>query len=184
MTNTDGTRVAIVDDDPLFAKHISELLRQHAGMHAITATSGDQLFKRLDETDVECIVLDYELKGETGLALGHAIKNKLAAPPPIVMLTGAGNERTAAKAFRLGFKDYVPKKNLHAEELVWAINTAIMSQRKERAFHAEAERLRAQQRIDSLTGLASASFVKARLNEIAANRNGEASACWPSLYAN
>lgn len=173
MTNTDGTRVAIVDDDPIFAEHISSLLRQHAGMNAVTASNGSQLFKRLDETDVECIVLDYELQGETGLSLGHAIRNKFENPPPIVMLTGAGSERTAAKAFRMGFADYVPKRNLHAEELVWAIKTAITSQREEIAAHSETERLRAQQRVDSLTGLASASFVTARLHELAANHNGE-----------
>jgi len=168
----DGKRVAVVDDDPIFLEHVSTILAQYGGMRVIKLTNGDELFKTLDRQEISCIVLDYDLGNQTGLALGQSVQQKYADAPPIVMLTGQGSERTATKAFRIGFADYVSKRNLDQQELIAAIRGAIFQNDARQARVQETERLRQHQRQDSLTGLYSASYVAARLNEVATSRSG------------
>jgi two-component system cell cycle response regulator len=172
MSGTKGKRVVLVDDDTLFAEQITALLAHHGGLETICVTNGKDLFKTLDELEVSCVLLDYTLSGETGLGLGQAIKQRYLPSPPIIMLTASGSERTAMKAIRIGFDDYVSKKNLDIKELIWAIDTAVTSHNAEVAMHQETEMLRAQRRVDSLTGYASAGFVQARLNELAFSKDG------------
>ncbi|UJQ93992.1 GGDEF domain-containing response regulator [Mariluticola halotolerans] len=168
----DGKRIAVVDDDPLFLEHVTAILAQHGGMRAVPLENDEELFRALDSQDLSCIVLDYDMGNQTGLALGQAIKQKYADAPPIVMLTGQGSERTATKAFRIGFSDYISKRNLDPKELILAIRGAIAQREAEQARQRETERLRRHQRQDSLTGLYSSSYVRARLDEIAASQSG------------
>jgi len=173
MSDLDGKRIAVVDDDPLFLGQITNMLQNYGGMNTFAAANGDALFKILDEEDISCILVDNTLEGETGLALGQAIKSRYLTAPPIILLTGSGNERTVQKAFRIGFNDYISKRDLDKKELFWAISTAITNRSDELAARAETERLRAQRRTDSLTGFASTSFTTGRLHELAATRNKE-----------
>lgn len=146
-------RLAVVDDDPLFLERLSSMLQQECRMFVIPAHDGDQLLAALDDAEVDCVVLDYDLGNETGLAVGERLKAKLRDMPPVVMLTGQGSERTAVKAFRSGFSDYVSKRNLSTGELVSAIRGAIEKRRADRNASAEAEKLKEQLQFDPVTGL-------------------------------
>lgn len=137
MSELDGKRIAVVDDDPLFLGQITNMLQHYGGMNTFTAANGDALFRILDEEDIACVLVDNTLEGETGLALGQAIKSRYLAAPPIIMLTGSGSERTAMKAFRIGFNDYISKRDMDKKELFWAISTAINNRNDELAMRAE-----------------------------------------------
>lgn len=161
MTCLIGKRVAVVEDDPIFVDHVSSLLQHYADVRAVGVRNGDELLACMDELDFSFILIDYDLGGETG-SLGQASKAVRLNAPPIVMLTGAGSERTATKAFRIGFSDYVSKRNLDPRELLSAVGTAVSHAEEQAKLREENKRLRLLERVDSLTGLVSASFVRAR----------------------
>lgn len=161
-----ATRVAVIDDDPLYLDFVASLFASEGTMQAATVSSADELIALLTvDRSIECVVLDYDLGISTGLALGQTIKDQFADPPPIIMLTGQGSERTAVKAFRIGFSDYVSKRNLDRNELIKAVHSAIDRRREDRFHRAEIDKLRNNERFDSLTGLHSAGYVQARLGE-------------------
>jgi diguanylate cyclase (GGDEF)-like protein len=131
----------------------------------------------LDNNRVDCIILDYNLGAETGLRIGELIKNKYSDPPPIVMLTGEGGERTIIKAFRGGFSDFVSKRKLNLDELIGAIRGAVDRRQTERCDRAERNRLASLSSFDSMTGLYTAGFMKGRAQELAASVHRRGGQC-------
>lgn len=158
--------VAIVDDDPLFLDHVSAILANQGGMRVTKVGTGDQLIRELDQRPIECIVLDYDLGQENGLGVADRIRIRYPTPPPIVLLTGGGGERTAIKAFRLGLSDYVTKQNLDTSELVGAIRGAIERHQHTLNLRADLEFHKNHSAFDGTTGLYSATYISEYLAKL------------------
>jgi two-component system cell cycle response regulator len=169
-----GLLVAVVDDDDLYRDYISEILVSQGNSRVFCADSGATMLKILDNNPIDCVLLDYNMGAESGLKIGELIKSRYSDPPPIVMLTGEGKERTIIKAFRSGFSDFVSKQDLNLDELAGAIRGAVDRKMIERAERKERERLVRLSRFDSLTGLHTAEFMKERLEDLtdSARRRG------------
>ena len=159
----------IVDDDSIFRDFVSECLMSKCNVQMFNASDSGSMINILNSNEIDCILLDYNLGLENGLSVGELIKRKYPDPPPFVMLTGEGGERTILKAFRSGFSDYVSKKNLNFEELIAAIRGAISRKNEDRVNIAERNRLARLSGVDSLTGLASSDFMRARAQELTSN---------------
>jgi diguanylate cyclase (GGDEF)-like protein len=153
MDRNESLLLAVLDDDELERDYVSSVLARHGGIRVLQAANGTELLALLEEHPIDCIVLDYNLGAETGLAIGEHVKRSYRDPPPIVMLTGDGGERTAVKAFRSGFSDYVSKHNLNFTELLNAVRGAVERKSAERLQSAEYERLTRESDYDGLTGL-------------------------------
>lgn len=165
----DFLNVLIVDDDSLFLEYVSTILLNKFNVNVFGANDSLSMTDKLANRSIDCVILDYNLGVETGLRIGELIKNKYSDPPPIIMLTGEGGERTIIKAFRGGFSDFVSKKNLNFGELVAAIRGAVERKKRERSDRCERNRLARLSSFDSTTGLYTASFMKERLDELAAS---------------
>ena len=153
--------VVVVDDDPIFREILCATLKRASRFVIFEAASGDELVEVIERQSIDCIVLDYNLGTETGLAVKQRIEESRPECVPVVMLTGDGRESTAIRAFRMGIADYVPKRGLQPENLVRTVLEVVGRSRKERSDEAERRRVLATSSIDAATGLES----RTRLNE-------------------
>jgi DNA-binding response OmpR family regulator len=116
-------RVLIIDDDPDLRGLLVHYIREQwpAGdvdeLDPLQSAMPDERFP-LSPYDV--IILDYQLGRGDGLEWLAAFK-KRADCPPIIFLTGAGNEIIAVRAMKAGADEYQRKQELSKERLVTAI---------------------------------------------------------------
>jgi two-component system cell cycle response regulator len=163
---TGALLVAVVDDDEIYRAYLAELLTRQGGIRVVEAASGAELLDVIAGQAFDCIILDHNLGVETGLTIGEAVRGRYLDPPPIIMLTGEGGERTAIKAFRGGFADYLSKKNLNPTELVNAVRGAVGRHIQEQTQRAEREELSRLVGRDPLTGLNAREYAEALLAEL------------------
>ena len=88
-----------------------------ASYQIIETESGAEGLEQLALIQVDLILLDYLLPDCNGLELLEELKLQVKRVPPIVMLTGQGNEVVAVEAMKSGVKDYLVKGQLTAKIL-------------------------------------------------------------------
>ena len=121
-------RVLLIEDDPDFRA----LLR-----HSLLSRWRDAIVTELDPAtdplpaagfdgrDHDLVLLDYQLgTDETGLDLLKRFRTRPGFPP-VIMLTGAGDERVAVQAIRAGASDYLPKQTFSPASLARTIEEAV-----------------------------------------------------------
>ena len=117
----------LVDDDELFREGLARAvrgLRLPLEMEFVQAGSGGEALKKV-ETEVPGLVfLDYRMPGLTGLECLQAMQE--GHPElPVIMVTGAGDERVAVEAMKAGAMDYLVKGSVDAAQLRKAIVNAM-----------------------------------------------------------
>jgi PAS domain S-box-containing protein len=93
---------------------------------------------------IDAILLDFQLPDGDGLefltGLAAQCDGKL---PPVVMLTGQGDEKIAVRAMKLGAQDYLCKRDLTPELLQLSIRNAISNDRFRQQLAQGEDRFRA-----------------------------------------
>lgn len=143
----ESPRVLVVDDDPIVAESIADLLRAE-GYAAATAHDGQEALALLDqiEQSFQLLITDLNLPRTDGMALLRKLRSDHRDVVPIVM-TGYGKIETAVEAIRLGAVDYLTKPII-ADGLRLAVRKAANQQ----ALLAENRSLRNE--LSRQTGLA------------------------------
>ena len=126
MTERQAT-IAIVDDDPSVRRGLERLLRS-AGYRVESFASAHEFLARSGSADLDCLVLDVSLPGQTGLHLHDAL---LAHDQhiPVIFITGHGDAAMAARAMKAGAADFLSKP-FEDEVLLRAIEQAISKAKK------------------------------------------------------
>ena len=148
----DHLRVLVVEDNADQAMLVGFALRRHTPPMDVTmVATARECLEALAASSFSAIVLDHHLPGTTGLELLPAIQARGAAMPPVVMVTGQGDERTAVEAMKAGAADYVIKTTGYFASLPAAITKAV----KQHALAAENARLdrEARRRLRETEGL-------------------------------
>ena len=107
MEPTDGSLVAIVDDDQLFRRSIERLLRS-AGFSVETFGSAEDFLERGDLDRTACAILDMKLPGMNGLDLQQRLITR-PRPMPIVFVSAHEEAIMRTNALRAGAIAFLKK---------------------------------------------------------------------------
>ena len=138
--------IAIVDDDPSVRKGLQRLIRS-AGWRAETFASAQEFLARSRAESPNCVLLDLQLPGLSGLDLQKRMA-EVGLETPIVFLTGHGNIPASVQAMKAGAVQFLTKP-VDEQELLQAIEEAVERDRRTRQQQVEMSGLR--DRYESLT---------------------------------
>jgi FixJ family two-component response regulator len=138
--------IAIVDDDPSVQRGLERLIRS-AGWRAETFASAQEFLARSRAESPNCVLLDLQLPGLSGLDLQKRMA-EVGLEIPIVFLTGHGDIPASVQAMKAGAVQFLTKP-VDEKELLQAIKEAVERDRRARQQHVETSELRG--RYESLT---------------------------------
>jgi CheY-like chemotaxis protein len=99
--------VLIIEDESILSHAMRDYLTRR-GYEAVVAGSGEEGLKLLRDSEMDLVVLDYQLPGIDGIDVLRQVKQ--AAPATeVVMVTAHGSEKIAVEAMRAGSFDYLTK---------------------------------------------------------------------------
>ncbi|MBI3592103.1 MAG: response regulator [Nitrospirae bacterium] len=99
-------KILVVDDEPTIIQSIHLLLEDKYEL--LAASSGKSAVECVKTVDIDIVILDYMLPGETGLDILRMIKSTKPSIP-VILITAYGDEEVAINALRFGAKDYIKK---------------------------------------------------------------------------
>jgi len=144
-----NTRILVVDDEHLIRWSLEQSLKKQ-GYDVVTAASGEEALKQVQEESPELMLLDIQLPGMDGLQVLEKVK-EIDGEIIVVMVTALGVLETAVKAMRLGAHDYI-NKPFNLDELSIIVKKALET----RQLRKEVAHLRSAQEskygIDNIIG--------------------------------
>ena len=99
--------ILVVDDDPGMREAIERLLVAH-GFDVEVFASGDALQARCPLEDVQCLILDVNLPGDTGIELRRRLARS-GLSVPVIYITGNDSEIVRKHALDSGCVAYLLK---------------------------------------------------------------------------
>jgi FixJ family two-component response regulator len=114
--------VAVVDDDESFARALERLFRA-SGFEVRTYSSAEAFLAPGPLLQPDCLVLDIQLGGMSGLELQQRL-HELGSPAPIIFVTAHDAPGVREEAERAGCSGYFLKP-VHRKSLVDAIAKAV-----------------------------------------------------------
>jgi eukaryotic-like serine/threonine-protein kinase len=138
-------RILIVDDDEDLCNLLAHYIRQEWS-EAIVEPYDPVLREMPDAAfplgSYDVVILDYMLGRGDGLEWLQALKRRKDCPP-VLFLTGAGNEIIAVRAMKAGADDYQRKQELTREKLITSVRD-LMHKRSGQAPSEVSSRLESQ----------------------------------------
>ncbi len=122
MSRTTPIYVAVVDDDESVCRSLGRLLRA-AGIRPITYPSGEAFFEDTQHPQFDCLVLDIQLGGMSGIEVAQQLAD-LADRTPIIFITAHDDPEAREQAQAVGCAAYFRKTDSGADVLE-AISAAI-----------------------------------------------------------
>ena len=99
--------IMVVDDEPMNIKMVSIILKDSHMYEVVGATSGKEALEKLEEQEIDMILLDVMMPDMDGFETISIIREKYDMP--IVLMTGDRNIETIEKASQYGVDDYLTK---------------------------------------------------------------------------
>jgi chemosensory pili system protein ChpA (sensor histidine kinase/response regulator) len=117
-TPTDDRPLALVVDDSITVRRVTERFLQRNGMRAVTAKDGLDAISVISEHKPDIILLDIEMPRMDGYEFASHVRNDpRVADVPIIMVTSRVGDKHRARAIELGVNDYLGKPYQDAELL-------------------------------------------------------------------
>ena len=115
MTGTQNIYVAVVDDDESVCRSLGRLLRA-AHFQPITYPSAEAFLADTKHPEFDCLVLDIQLKGMSGLELYQRL-SAVKDGTPVIFITAHDDPEVQAQAVASGCAGYFRKTESGADVL-------------------------------------------------------------------
>lgn len=109
MTHSPHLYVAVVDDDESLCRSLGRLLRA-SGMQPISYASAEAFLADAKHPRFDCLVLDIQLGGMSGLDLARLLKDQGSAVP-FLFITAQDDDEARATALGLGARAWFRKND-------------------------------------------------------------------------
>lgn len=117
--------ILIIEDDVFFRTVISKEFETE-GFNVMEAANSVEVFKLLENTTPDFILLDILLPGMNGYEILEKIKaDKKTLNIPVIMLSNLGQRDEIEKAKNLGAEDFMIKVNFVPEEIVQRVKEVL-----------------------------------------------------------
>ena len=109
-TPADDRPLALVVDDSITVRRVTERFLQRNGMRVVTAKDGIDAISVLPDHKPDIILLDIEMPRMDGYEFASHVRNDpRVADVPIIMITSRVGDKHRARAIELGVNDYLGK---------------------------------------------------------------------------
>ena len=105
--------VLVIEDDELLIEFMKRVLKAE-GHHIVTASDGEEGFKKAQSSRLDAIILDILLPNKDGIAICRELR-RLRVETPIIFLTSQIDERIKVEGLDAGADDYLIKPFSHRE---------------------------------------------------------------------
>ena len=134
-----GARILVVDDEKNIRRTLHMVL-EGPGYDVVEAGSAEEALARLDEEDIDLVVLDVRLPEMSGIeALDRIRKRPGLDAMPVIMISGHASLAEAVHSVQLGAADFL-EKPLDRDRVLVCVENALRQTRLQR----EVARLRAE----------------------------------------
>jgi len=114
-------QILVVEDDELDRLIIKKALKNSSIIHDLHFAEDHESGKAATQNqEYDCIFLDYNLPGGTGLELLKEIRSA-GNQSPIIIVTSQGDEKIAVEAMKNGANDYIPKNLLSGDGIAQSV---------------------------------------------------------------
>ncbi|MBY5333742.1 response regulator [Rhizobium leguminosarum] len=114
--------VAVVDDDASLRRSLGRLLNAY-GFLAVEYASAEAFLARDPKTAIDCLVLDIDLGGMSGIDLQRRLKAE-GTTLPVIFITALETDSVKVEAEKVGCVAYL-QKQFSGAALIAAINKAL-----------------------------------------------------------
>ena len=117
-TPADDRPLALVVDDSITVRRVTERFLQRNGMRVVTAKDGLDAISVIADSKPDIILLDIEMPRMDGYEFASHVRNdERVADVPIIMVTSRVGDKHRARAIELGVNDYLGKPYQDAQLL-------------------------------------------------------------------
>jgi PAS domain S-box-containing protein len=103
-----GRKILIIEDNRDAASTLRTVVRA-LGHHADVVFDGEAAFEAIRSRCPDAVLLDIGLPGQTGLQIAERVRAEIANPPPLIAITGYGQDSDRAAATQAGISAYLTK---------------------------------------------------------------------------
>ncbi len=137
--------ILLVEDNPDHQSILREILESNDKytINLSIASNGSRGLEMIKKDGFDLALVDYKIPDLDGLELLKSVADQ-DIETPIIMITGAGDEKIAVEAMKMGAYDYVVKDTLFTDSLNLVINRSLDRYREKRERERLEERLRQQ----------------------------------------
>ena len=125
METRNSIRALVIEDDHEMANLLKRIIANRFSIEVEVAYDCATARRKLLEDGFDIVTMDYRLPDGAGLDLLDEITEGGRDHPPVIMVTGHGDEETAARSFRSRASGYVVKDAKLPEMLVDAVEKAL-----------------------------------------------------------
>ena len=118
-------KVLIIEDDS-FLQGLEANKLEKGGYEVITASTGIEAMKKINEPNIDVILLDLILPDFNGFEVLVKIKeNDILKNVPVIVFSNLSEERDINKSKELGATDFLVKSNFTLDELLKHIDSIL-----------------------------------------------------------